>query len=374
MKSIRSINLISASLVILSLSFVLEVKAQSLTQKETRIPERTDFKRKLAELAPQILEGYAQYQQSKWLRAQLSGDTIFTAPRRGVVAGGGLGKPMSMGASAGFGGPYGAGVYGMIDDATTPITPKVNSSDDSAKAIRVKIDEAQRTLMAREDYVDLITLDIARKRDAVLDLDEQIASARAANQATAALEKERREISGDIDLYLEGRTHARAGKTESLKILGKLQKELDAEEGKSQGWTLAETQAEKAVAAKAGFKCQDGERTVAKSGSNLNNFGCLDSKGFMTKQAMRIAGTDLLNTQTSYERESGKLTKVTTTDSEGKVISETTFGPKEETQKIYSNGSIQSSCTAYNDQGWRPASGGDASQGSGADASSGTSR
>ncbi len=134
-----------------------------------------------------------------------------------------------------------------------------------------------------------------------------------------------------------------------------LNQSLVQEWGKSLGWYVSESAADKKLSAESGFICGDGERQVAQLGIGMYTWGCLNSKGYMTKRAQRVIGLPEYYRDTKFVRDGDTLQQVIATDSKGQILSEKIVGAKEETVKVFSRGTLVSSLTSFGDAKTRAA-------------------
>ncbi len=244
------------------------------------------------------------------------------------------------------------------NEETRPVTPITIGKEGKADQLLDQLNAMSRDHAAQTANLRMHSSLLSEHRNDLADVEKKIAKGGAGtDDVPAKLFVARDSARSNVKDFDKATSEARNILDATEKKLETLTSELYREWGKSLGWYVSESPEEKKLSAESGFTCGEGERQVAQLGIGMYTWGCLNSKGYMTKRGQRVIGMPEYYRDTKFVRDGDSLQQVIVTDAEGQIVSEKTVGAKEETTKTFNKGTLASSCTSFGDAKTRAASG-----------------
>ncbi len=244
--------------------------------------------------------------------------------------------------------------YESEEDRT--ITPTVIGKQNKADELSDQLHAAARDHGAQEANYRTHLSHLRDYRSDLADVEKEIAEAKAgASEVPPKLFVALDSAVANVRDFEKATAAAKDVVRATEKKMEALNKSLTQEWGKSLGWYVSDSAADKKLSAESGFICGDGERQVAQLGIGMYTWGCLNSKGYMTKRAQRVIGMPEYYRDTKFVRDGDTLQQVIATDSKGQIISEKIVSAKEETVKVFNRGTLVSSFTSHGDAKTRAA-------------------
>lgn len=274
--------------------------------------------------------------------------------------------PMSLGVFGNpyiYGNPYGPAM-GMMSypsmgagmgasDPKRPITPRLTERNPSVE-VDAKLAQLQRDQIATESTINTLRSHTAEQWQSIAVLSLSLLAAENQGKPTASIQADIAKIQKENKLFTDALKDARVNLAKIKKDETQLRKIQTTDN--SNGWVIVDTKAEKKGNQEQPLACASGQRLVSRYYPGLiSSFACLDSKGYIMKETSQpILPTRHTNpTTTVYERDGENLKSVTTLDKDGKPMYERTLSSNQETHKVFTKGTLTSSCTYYGDEATR---------------------